>query len=154
MCSAGQVRISAQVDSDTRYRGIFEVPVYAMDLEVSGRFERPDFSEWGVEPEDVYWDRAHLVVGLSDPRAIQAPTNLSWNDEVFAFEPGAGEGGANEKGIHALLGESARIDGADFAFPLSLRGSVSAFFVPFGKQTLVSVDSDATDPSFQGAWLP
>jgi len=151
---AERLEISARIDSETRYRGIFEVPVYSMGLEVRGRFERPDFSDWGVEPEDIYWERAHFVVGVSDPRAIERPTDLTWNGEVFAFQPGAGEGGTGEKGIHALVGASARTEGVDFAFPLSLRGSVAAFFVPFGKETVVTLDSDWPDPSFQGAWLP
>jgi inner membrane protein len=151
---AERLEISARIDSETRYRGIFEVPVYAMELEVRGIFERPDFSDWGVEPEDIHWERAHFVVGLSDPRAIEKPTSLSWNGEVFAFQPGAGEGGADENGIHALLGDSARTGQVEFAFPLSLRGSVGVFFVPFGKETVVTLDSDWSDPSFQGAWLP
>jgi inner membrane protein len=33
-------------------------------------------------------------------------------------------------------------------------GSVDAFFAPFGRETVVSLQSDWQAPSFQGAWLP
>ena len=39
--------INAKLDSTTRYRGIFEVPVYDGDLNITGQFERPDLKPWG-----------------------------------------------------------------------------------------------------------
>ena len=39
-------RLSAKgaIDSETRRRGIFAIPVYRLDLSVSGEFSRPDFA--------------------------------------------------------------------------------------------------------------
>ena len=34
--------VSGTIDSETRYRGIFQVPVYSMAVDVTGRFARPD----------------------------------------------------------------------------------------------------------------
>ncbi|MGB8699135.1 MAG: inner membrane CreD family protein, partial [Thermosynechococcaceae cyanobacterium] len=41
------LKISGTMDSETRYRGIFEVPVYQTALTLQGQFQRPDLSIWG-----------------------------------------------------------------------------------------------------------
>src|SRR5512134_1189312 len=69
--------VRGTVNTEIRKRGIFSVPVYKVDLRLSGRFSRPDFSDLGVEPAAIAWDRAHLVVGISDTRAIQQETAVS-----------------------------------------------------------------------------
>ncbi len=148
------LHISGKIDSEVRYRGIFEVPVYRMSLAVAGRFSRPDFSEWGIDSEDVLWDRAYLSMRISDARAITNKAALTWNDDELSFLPGSGEFGGGSPGIHAGL--KARLGGErfDFSFPLELNGSEGAFFVPFGRETKVDLESDWRDPSFQGNWLP
>jgi inner membrane protein len=41
-----------------------------------------------------------------------------------------------------------------FSFPLSLNGSLRMDVVPFGRTTVVDIQGDHGDPSFQGNWLP
>ena len=57
------LHIEGQLATEMRHRGIFEVPVYVARLHLSGRFDRPDFTPWGVNAEDVDWKDAELVVG-------------------------------------------------------------------------------------------
>jgi inner membrane protein len=146
--------ITGQVDSDVRYRGIFEVPVYQMSLDVRGRFVRPDFALWGIKPEDILWDRAEVSMHISDARAIQNQAVLSWGGSEVAFTAGPGEVGGTVPGIHASLKDRLKGDSFEFSFPLKLNGSVGAFFAPFGKVTAVKLTSDWPSPSFQGGWLP
>jgi inner membrane protein len=146
--------ISGRVASEVRYRGIFEVPVYRLDLEVSGDFEKPDFSDWDVESDAILWERSHLVVKISDARSIQEQTSLSWNGSEIGFLPGPGESEVGNPGIHALLAGLTQVENSEFSFPLSLNGSVGVFFVPFGRETTVQLESTWSDPSFQGSWLP
>jgi len=146
--------ISGNVDSEVRYRGIFEVPVYAMSLAMTGRFSRPDFSEWGIQPNDVLWDRAFLSLGISDARAITDQTVLTWNGNELELLPGSGESTGGKPGIHAGLKRELESDAFDFSFPLALNGSEAVFFTPFGRETNVELTSNWTEPSFQGNWLP
>ena len=74
--------------TETRQRGIFSVPVYRLELTLSGRFARPDFSAFDVEPASVAWDRAQFVIGISDTRAIQTGTSLTWGGRSLLFVPG------------------------------------------------------------------
>ena len=147
--------VRGTIDSDLRRRGIFSVPVYALDSVLEGEFVRPDFSQLGIEPVRVAWDRAHLSIGISDARAIQRETSVLWNGEEMRFLPGDGgfleAGGA---GIHAAVRLAADTERYRFSLPLALNGSVGLYFTPFGQNTTVEIESDYGDPSFQGNWLP
>ncbi len=142
------------LDAEVRSRGIFDVPVYRLDLVLEGEFERPSFAGLGVEPEAVHWERAHLAVGISDARAIREETSVAWNGDPVPFLPGIGafaEGGA---GIHADVGVAGEAGRLAFSFPLALNGSSSVTFVPFAQKTVVEIRADYGHPSFQGNWLP
>jgi inner membrane protein len=146
--------ISGAMDSETRYRGIFEVPVYKSALTLRGQFQRPDFSNWGVRPEDILWDRAELALQISDVHAIQDQAKLIWNGQKIAFIPGQGKLGGNNPGIYASLKSKMAGDTFKFEVPLNLNGSERLTFAPFGEVTQVKLKSNWRDPSFQGLWLP
>ncbi|MBN2328673.1 MAG: cell envelope integrity protein CreD [Candidatus Omnitrophica bacterium] len=148
------LHISGSIDCEVRYRGIYKVPIYRMDLLASGQFARPDFSDWGMESDKILWDRAHLTVRISDARAITDQIQLAWNDEKIEFLPGAGDFGGEYTGIHANLKGFLTEDRYSFSFPIKLNGSQSAFFAPFGRDTTVEIQSNWSAPSFQGNWLP
>jgi inner membrane protein len=148
------LKISGKIETDLRYRGIFEIPVYRMSLDLSGRFSRPDFSEWTIEPNDILWDRAYLSLRVADARAMTKAPVVSWNKERLDFLPSAGESGGNQQGIHVKLSNCLNGENFDFSFPLELNGSIGAFFAPFGRDTEVHITSNWHSPSFQGTWLP
>ncbi|MEX1993603.1 MAG: cell envelope integrity protein CreD [Steroidobacteraceae bacterium] len=142
------------VTTETRKRGIFSVPVYKLELNLSGRFSRPDFGSLGLEPIAVAWERAHLVVGIADTRAIQQETTVNWQGASASFVPGTGGFADAGTGIHAVVGFTEGTPAIEFSLPLSLNGSQGVFFTPFGKNTVVELDSNYPHPSFQGNWLP
>lgn len=148
------VALRGTVSTEIRQRGIFSVPVYKLGLTLSGRFSRPDFSNLALEPAAIAWDRAHLVVGISDTRAIQQETAVRWNGAPVTFVPGTGGFTDAGSGIHAVVGFDANAEGVDFSLPLALNGSRGAYFTPFGQNTVVELESNYPHPSFQGNWLP
>jgi len=149
-----QLSTRGSIDSETRARGIFSVPVYRSDLTIEGEFARPRFSELGIEPAEVHWERSYLAVGISDARAIQEETAVSWNGRQVSFLPGTGAFLDGVVGIHAVVGAAEGTERLQFSFPLSLNGSLGLYFTPFGQQTVVELQSDYGHPSFQGNWLP
>ena len=58
--------VRGQLDTEMRYRGIYEVPVYVADLKINGQFAPPDLARLGIEPQDVDWDEAYLSVAIAD----------------------------------------------------------------------------------------
>ena len=142
------------IATEARYRGIFKVPVYTATLAISGNFLKPNFAEWGIPNEDILWDRAYVSMGISDARGITKEVPLTWNGTQHDFLPGIGRPGTDAAGIHAPIVGGMGNERFEFSFPLALNGSEGLFFAPFGKKTVVSLNSGWPDPSFQGNWLP
>lgn len=145
--------VRAAIACETRHRGIFSVPVYKLTATLEGEFTLPNVAALGIDPASVDWQRAHLAVGVSDVRGIQQETALTWNDRQLPLLPGTGDFMDRPAGIHAPvpLDDAQRFT---FSLPLALHGSVELYFVPFGRNTTVTLDADSGDPSFQGNWLP
>jgi inner membrane protein len=142
------------VDSENRSRGIFSVPVYKLGVTLEGEFARPNFSELGIESAAIAWDRAHLAIGISDARAIQEETSVTWDQTHVPFLPGTGGFAEAGTGIHAVVGVDDAKERFQFSFPLSLNGSGGVYLTPFGQNTVVGLQSNYGSPSFQGNWLP
>ena len=140
--------------SQIRNRGIFKVPLYTVSLQVSGRFSRPDFSTWGTAADDILWSQAFLSLGLSDAKGIIEQALLNWNGDALGFQPGSGESIVERAGIHVPLDGALEGETFDFSFPLTLNGSGTVYFTPFGRETNIALSSDWPDPSFKGNWLP
>ena len=149
-----KLQMRGTVDSKVRKRGIFSVPVYNLALNVEGEFVRPSVAELGIDPAAVDWEKAHLAVGISDTRAIQEETAVTWNGNRVVFLPGTKDFREGGTGIHAVVGVPAAAQRFTFAFPLALNGSVGVHMVPFGQNTTVELSGNNGNPSFQGNWLP
>jgi len=145
----------SQLNNETRYRGIFEVPIYQATVNLQGHFSKPRFDTWNINEEDVLWDKARMLVMVSDARAIQKQAVVSWDGREYFFEPGTDDATANYEGYHVdLTNFSGAGDKYNFSIKLFLNGSNSIYFAPLGKDSLIKVTAPWPDPSFQGKWLP
>jgi inner membrane protein len=148
------LKITGKIDSQLLYRGIYGIPVYTMQLDISGSFTAPDFSEWGIDENNILPDRAYLSLGVTDAWAITKSPTLSWNDKKMNFQPGAGEFGNNKQGLNVKLKDNLQGTNFNFSFSMELNGSVGAYFVPLGRNTEIKLSSNWSSPSFQGSYLP
>jgi inner membrane protein len=162
------LEIAGSVDTEKRNRGIYEVTVYTADLRLTGTFIDPDFGDWRVAEEDVFWQDAALVVELPDMRGLEERVTLQWDSHRIPFVADQGEIGLFTGEIQAPLngdalhGASRASAGKDpgtppthsFSFDLHLQGGRSLSFVPLGEETRVQLASSWTGPSFNGAFLP
>jgi inner membrane protein len=142
------------VDTEIRSRGIFSIPVYRLKMTLDGEFGRLRPADLGIDPTAVAWDRARLAIRISDVRAIQAETAVTWNGATTPFMPGVGGFLDMGTGIQAGVSADERTTAYTFSFPLALNGSVGVFMVPFARETSVELASNSPHPNFQGAWLP
>jgi len=149
------LQATSQLQNETRYRGIFEVPLYQSKVTLAGHFVQPDFQTWNIKSEDILWDKARLVVMVSDARAIQKQATIHWNDTDYYFKPGTDNVMANADGYHVDLARM-KADHQQYAFniELHLNGSGGVYFAPLGKDSMVDITAPWPDPSFQGNWLP
>ena len=149
--------VRGQLDTEIRYRGIYQVPVYTADLKLSGRFAPPDIARLGIDAGDVNWDEAYLSVAVADARGIKEPMRLRSDAGDGTFEPGGVKvHGFDPQVIVPLpgLGRGDEPSGFQFGFNLKLSGTEKLRFLPVGDRTEVLLASAWPSPSFVGAYLP
>lgn len=150
-----QLTVEGEIRTETRRRGIFDVPVYVADLEVRGTFRVPDVSEFPALTSAVQWDKASLTVGVDDPQAIRENVVLSWGYDALPMRPGPGELPKLERGLHTAVTVTGPAGTTvPFALRLTVAGSGGFSVVPAGTDTTVVLRSPWPDPSFDGAFLP
>lgn len=148
-----RLSIGGRMEPSMRKRGIYETPVYAARLAITGEFAAVDFGFLeilrGVEPQ---WTQVRVCFFISDLRGTQESLALAWGDDVVALQPGARFGGMGG-GVHAPVKLTAGA-GRKFSMELTLNGSDGLRFLPLGRQTEVKLASPWADPGFGGAYLP
>jgi inner membrane protein len=149
------LHFQAKTDHSVRHRGIFNVPVFRLDLAIDGNFTKPDFTQFTNKPDRILWEKATLTLLIADARTITSHAVLSWNDKEIDFKPGTGTQAIAGNGIHlSLKDQIAEEENFTFRSRLTLQGSRSLTFAPVGGATTATVEANWPDPSFQGNWLP
>ncbi len=171
--------ITAAVQPEERYRSIYEVIVYRGTCTLAAQFP----AVMPEEADEVLWDEAELLIGLTDIRGIRENMRVQWDGGESVFEPAQrqrfaralagtpddGQAGEQEwRPYRQRYGEEAAA--AVLRAPLALagppaeklmlsatvavNGSRRLLFLPLGRETRVSMQSPWADPSFCGAFLP
>ncbi len=148
------LNISGNIKPEKRYRGIYEVVVYNCNLNISGHFNQPDFKKLNIDQASIDWPQASLELGLSDLRSIQNDVHINWLDKKLNFDPGVKNNDVISSGITTTILLSDSTEQYDFDLSLTFNGSSGISFTPLGKTTKVSLNSNWSDPSFEGAFLP
>jgi len=150
-----QLNITGNINPEKRYRGIYEIVVYNSKLNISGTFNKIDLEAIDIQPKNILFDKAELVIGINDLRGIEEQVNLKWNKENISFNPGVSSNDIVESGINALLSLDPNDSSAyNFNLNLDLKGSQLLYFTPVGKVTDINLSSEWPNPSFNGAFLP
>jgi len=155
--------ISVNMQDEIRQRGIFKSLVYKADVAIDAEFDRFDLSmldgnnKKNNTTNTMHWEKAWLAVGLSDTRAINKIDTIQWQNTDKQLAPGTKLDGL-PSGFHALLDTNqADFDRAGtkkMLLNMSIRGSGSFQFTPWGETTNVKITSSWPHPSFNGDALP
>ncbi|RFS22490.1 cell envelope integrity protein CreD [Chitinophaga silvatica] len=151
------LRINGEIIPEKLRRGIFSVAVYNAKLQLSGNFSSDAFNSLSVSPSALNWQKAVLLIELTDLNGIGNQVVLNWNDKKLQFNPNSLPEGPFSSSIQAPFpmspGDTAALNG-NFNFDLKFRGSQSVKFSPIGKTTKVALNSSWTNPSFDEAFPP
>lgn len=151
------LEVTGTLVPEVRRRGLFAAVLYGLDVSVKGRFPKFSGDAVRVPEEAILWERATLVLGLSDTRGIREKFALVWGGTPVDFSPSPFSELVNA-GVHVNLPELANAEsrdrGTEFSFHVHLSGSETLHFVPVARETSVSLSSTWPHPSFQGAFLP
>ena len=143
--------LEMQTETQTRYRGIFEVPVYTADIGMRFGYDLSDVEEALTSQEEAHWDDAYLRVFLSSNKALRGEALLEADGRLLRLEPIA-TGNEEQVGITARVGDPRETGG--YALQLGINGAQSLAAAATGRTTRFTLKSDWPDPSFYGAFLP
>lgn len=135
-------------------RGIFNTVVFTADMNFSGNFSKPNFSKLGIKEENIQWDKASIIVKTTNLKSIKSELKIKLNNDTFSFETQNSDKSnysilATENFDYKALVATEKIN---FNFTITYNGSNSVKFIPIGKVTTVSVNSDWESPSFEGSF--
>src|SRR5262245_40776255 len=113
------LEVTGRADAKTLRRSIFEVPVYAAQLKLSGRFGAPRIGDVAAEVVAVRWRDAVFVLGLSGVSGLKeaAALKIAGAAEI-PFAPSIGIPSTHLSGIHAKLADAAGAVPTDSGQPL------------------------------------
>jgi inner membrane protein len=137
--------------TEQRSRGIFTVPVYSADAELTFDFPTQDAESVLSGDEILLWDEAELHVSVTSNRALRGAAVLKAGDEVLQMEPRA----LNENrvgGVRAVTGDPRKHDA--YSLSLDFNGAETLSIAPVGRNSVVRYTSDWPHPSFNGPFLP
>ena len=169
--SPDQGRADIRVRTTTLHRGIFEVPIYHANVDLSAQFAAPASPPDIPAGAQIDWSRAQIVMGFSDLRGARTDVVAHYSQTgattPLAFSPapavdlgslkassspqdaGNGFGLVTAPG-GALAATRSGVVTAHMEFTGAARISV----LPFAKSTTVSIGGDWPSPSFDGGFLP
>ena len=159
--SPQKLEFTGTADAKTLRRSIFNVPVYATRMKITGNFGAPRLADVAADALSPRWRDATLALGISGVSGLkeEAVLKLAGGTDI-TFSPSLGFPSGNTTGIHAKLG---RVIGQasdqepsafDFSVDLVFNGSVSLDIAPAARETRVALTSNWPHPSFTGAFLP
>jgi len=149
------VAVTGTLAPSRLHRGIYEAVVYRSALTITGAFAAPDFSEWKIDPANILWDEAVILISVSDLRGVTDALSFQLGGTALPMGPG-GKVASFDSPLRARVPAQAFAGGepAPFTLELKLNGSGGLRVAPVGMQTQVTLDSPWSDPSFQGTFLP
>ena len=149
------LKITGDIKSQIRSRGIYQVPLYDGDIDVQGSFVLPELSAIALTADKMLWNQAYVAMGGLDLGGLNSQIIINWNGSQKKFVAGdKSKLFPPEVTAPVSMPGDAVGKSIPFSFKLALRGSGNLFFVPVGKETNVAVRSDWPSPSFDGAFLP
>lgn len=149
------VKINTQTEPETLHRGIFDAVVYKSKIRVNGAFSSLEIKKSGINPEMILWDKAKVVIGLSDLKGLDNKPIIKLGDQSYEVEPDFTALKLFENNLIILPDLSANKNTRlDFSFDLNIRGSKQLNFLHLGKNTEVNIEGKWKNPSFIGRYLP
>lgn len=147
---------TAAVESRTRKRGIYSALLYAAEVEVAGSFAIASAEALGLpDGARLRWDRARLLVHLTDLRGNLSASALRWGERELPFETAVEPPTGSGSWIAAELpGPGGGESPLSYRFHLATNGSGSLALVPLGRSSDAMLSLDWPHPSFAGFPLP
>ena len=164
-----KLNIKTNLTTEIRKRGIFSVPLFSGQLNLTGSFDPAIALASLASNEELYFNQAELVIALSSQKGIRRIDHALWNRDELFFQPGnrgvlrpnrisysysvSNDQGRLTSGVYAVVpGFTEGV--SNFDISIAIQGGQLTRFMPVGQDTHVEISTDWASPSFQGSFLP
>lgn len=160
-------RASAQVKTaaEQRKRSLFKVPVFQADVKMDASFDLTGVPAAAPEGAQLDWDRAEVVVGVSDARGAMADAVMSIEGKSSTMAPAritpdmtmnSAQGQQNTLTLFGADAAGIARQNAQFNVTAALRfsGAQRIAVLSYGKTTRLAMQGDWPSPGFDGGFLP
>ncbi|PKH52809.1 cell envelope integrity protein CreD [Tenacibaculum sp. Bg11-29] len=158
--------VNSTINPEEKKRGIYKTAVYNSNINISGSFTQPDFSEMDISKEDILWNKARLIIETSNLKGVNSLVEIKLNKNTYSFTSKYKNNNSNNTynngylDLHKL--ESKFINKDDiptkndvaFSLNININGSKQIRFIPVGKETNINIKSDWKTANFIGEYLP
>ena len=150
-----KLNIISQVDTKPLNRSTYESVVYSAAIDVTGNFPIIDFSDTDVADENILWEKATVLLKTSNLKGIKTTPVVNLASEALSMTPQYSTEYLNTIQSN-YIANAKEIFAAPlpFSFDLKINGSESLKFLPIGKETDATMQSNWHSPSFDGNFLP
>ena len=126
------------------YESIYRIAVYEGDFQISGNFNPLPLGAVNIPEANLDVSKATLCMGLGDIRGLEDPIELTWDGQNLVAGAGLPLNDVLDTGMSVALPMNPGDAGKShpFSIHMHLRGSDQLYFVPLGKSTQVSLQSD------------
>src|SRR5262249_11744527 len=87
-----ELTADGKVNPEVLHRGIFDVAVYDSKVKIDARFGDLNFSKWNIPDNQVMWNDAALLIGVTDMQGIHEIPKIRSGNTSFVSESAAGIG--------------------------------------------------------------
>ena len=150
-----ELDIKSDIDSKSLGRGIYESVVYTADMNFTGHFPKIDFSINDIKEKDILWDKVSILIKTSNLKGIRNTLKVNVNSQSLLMTPKYNQAYLNTL-QSAYIKDLSKVsqNTIPFSFNLKINGSEALKFIPIGKETTASMESNWRSPSFDGNFLP
>jgi inner membrane protein len=148
--------VDSHIETQIRYRGIYEVPVYIATVRFNGFFSLAEVD--GAEGSDagLQLDEGVIQIPVNNSRSIKEPIAFVWDGEVIKLTPKWDKTGSEsvvfvaKLPVHLLNKHKVH----KFEYEIKLAGSKVFSFISSAQETHINMNSNWASPSFFGIYLP
>ncbi|MBU3821160.1 cell envelope integrity protein CreD [Flavobacteriaceae bacterium XHP0103] len=157
------LEINSDVNPEEKSRGIYNTAVYNSKVKLNGNFSIPDFESLEINPENIIWDKAKLIIKSSNVKGVYE-ANVSFFNKKYTI---TSKYGSNEKKLNPLALtmhtletkhlekiDTSSLKNMPFNIDLNIKGSEQIRFVPIGRTTEAQITSNWKTANFIGEYLP
>ncbi|MCR5289075.1 MAG: cell envelope integrity protein CreD [Treponema sp.] len=148
-------KLDVRADPYYLHRGIFKVPVFNGQIDVTADFDGFSFTHFTIPKENILINEAVLIIGLSNTKTITAQPKLDINGETLALSPIKYDSiSPFTNSIYYNLSLTAMTENVHLTGTLDFQGGEDIQLRPIAADNVFTMQSNWSSPSFSGGWLP